>query len=179
MHVHSVSLSPAHGFSKQPQTSITLIAGEGVDGDAHRGETTQHLYLKRKDPTQPNLAQVHLLSTELLANLATRGFIVQPGELGENILTTGLDMHALPTHTLLHLGDDVILEVTGLRTPCFQIDRYQPGLQNEMWGARDATNKKPRRGGIMAIVRSGGVLRPHDTIRITLPPPPHIPLAPV
>jgi MOSC domain-containing protein YiiM len=178
MRVTAVSLSPAHGFSKQPQTSIELIAGEGVVGDAHRGTTTQHVYLKRKDAAQPNLAQVHLLSTELLAGLSDRGFHVKPGELGENVLTTGLDLHALPAHALLHLGDDAVLEVTGLRTPCSQIDRYQAGLQAELWGPRDS-GKKTCRAGIMAIVHTGGVLRPGDIIRVTLPPEPHVALKPV
>jgi MOSC domain-containing protein YiiM len=177
--IASVSLNPAHGFSKQPQPCITLIAGEGVEGDAHRGTTTQHLYLKRKNPTLPNLAQVHLLSTEILAGLLARGFTVQPGELGENILTTGLDLHALPTNTRLHIGQEVMLKVTGLRTPCSQIDRYQPGLQAELWGPRDADNKKTRHAGIMATVETGGTLEPGDTLRIEFPQPPHMPLGPV
>lgn len=177
--VHSVSLSPAHGFSKQPQLFLRLIAGEGVEGDAHRGETTQHLYLKRKDPAQPNLAQVHLLASEMLEELAAKGHHVQPGELGENILTTGIDLLSLPRGTRLTLGPEALVEVTGLRTPCSQIDSFQQGLQQHMWGARDASGQRPRRAGIMSIVILGGEVRAGDTIRITLPPEPHVPLGPV
>jgi len=175
----TVSLNPAHSFSKTPQTHIRLIAGEGIEGDAHCGATTQHLYLKRKNPTQPNLAQVHLLASEKLAQLAAEGFQIQPGELGENILTHGLDLHALPLGTLLHLGPKAVVEVTGVRTPCSQIDTLRPNLQQKMWSARDSTGKKTRDAGIMSIVRTGGLVHPKDPIKITLPPQPHQPLPPV
>jgi MOSC domain-containing protein YiiM len=179
MLIKSVSLNPKHGFSKSPQTSITLLAGEGVEGDAHRGRTTQHLYLKRKDASLPNLAQVHLISAELLEELAAKGFALKPGDLGENILTRGLDLLSLPTGTLLYLGEEAVVEVTGLRTPCSQIDAFCAGLQEHMWGPRDATNQKTRRAGVMSVVRTGGVVRPDDPIRVTLPPEPHVPLGPV
>ena len=179
MLIHSVSLNPQHGFSKSPQTSIKLLAGEGIEGDAHRGRTTQHLYLKRKDPMLPNLAQVHLIATELLAELAAKGFQLNPGDLGENILTTGLDLLNLPKGTLLHLGSEAIVEVTGLRTPCSQIDTFRTGLQEHLWGSRDAANQKTRRAGIMSIVHTGGLVHANDSIRIELPPQPHIPLGPV
>ena len=179
MLVASVSLNPQHGFSKSPQTSIRLLAGEGIEGDAHRGRTTQHLYLKRKDPTLPNLCQVHLIAAELLAELAAKGYQLNPGDLGENILATGLDLLTLPTGTLLHLGSEAIVEVTGLRTPCSQIDAFRSGLQEHLWGPRDANNQKTRRAGIMSIVHTGGLVHANDPIRITLPPEPHIPLGPV
>jgi hypothetical protein len=133
----ATSRKETHGFSKQPQTSLRLIAGEGVEGDAHRGSTTQHLYLKRKDAAQPNLAQV------------------------------------------LHIGPEAVLEVTGLRTPCSQIEDHRAGLQEQLWGERDATGKRARRAGIMSIVRTGGLVHPEDAIRIELPPEPHRPLGPV
>lgn len=177
--IHSVSLNPAHGFSKTPQLFLRLIAGEGVEGDAHRGVTTQHLYLRRKDPTQPNLAQVHLLASEMLEELAAKGHTVKPGELGENLLTAGLELLSLPQGTRLLVGAEVVLEVTGLRTPCSQIDDFQGGLQQHMWGKRDADGKKTRRAGVMSIVLEGGEVRPGDTIRVELPPEPHVPLGPV
>lgn len=179
MLIAAVSLSPQHGFSKSPQTSIRLLAGEGIEGDAHCGRTTQHLYLKRKDPMLPNLAQVHLIATELLAELAAKGYLLNPGDLGENVLTTGIDLLALPTGTLLHLGSEAIVEVTGLRTPCSQIDAFRSGLQEHLWGARDAENRKTRRAGIMSIVHTSGIVFANDPIRIELPPEPHLPLRPV
>ena len=179
MRIESVSLNPEHGFSKSPRTSITLVAGEGVEGDAHRGRTTQHLYLKRKDPSLPNLCQVHLIGSELLQELAAKGFSLNPGELGENILTRGLDLINLPAGTLLHLGSEAVIEVTGLRTPCSQIDEFRTGLQQHLWGPRDAANQKVRRAGVMSVVRTGGIVRAHDSILVTLPPEPHVALGPV
>jgi MOSC domain-containing protein YiiM len=177
--VEAVSRSTTHGFSKQPQPSIRLIPGEGVDGDAHRGVTVQHLYLKRRDPNQPNLCQVHLLCAEMLDELATKGFSIAPGELGENILTRGLHLLSLPLATRLYLGENAIVEVTGLRTPCSKIDDFRSGLQQHLWGERDVSGKRPRRAGIMSIVLHRGEVCPNDAIRIELPPPPHIPLGPV
>lgn len=177
--VHSVSRSPAHGFSKEPQPFLRLIAGEGVEGDAHRGRTTQHLYLKRKDPTRPNLAQVHLLALEMLEELAAKGHTVRPGKLGENLLTTDMELLSLPLGTRLHVGVEAVLEVTGLRTPCSKIDSFQPGLQKHLWGERDASGQRPRRAGVMSVVLTGGEVRPGDNIRVELPPLPHVPLGPV
>ena len=132
--VETVSRSTTHGFSKTPQPSIRLVPGEGVEDDAHRGVTVQHLYLMRRDPTQPNLCQVHLFAAEMLDELAMKGFHIAPGDLGENILTRGLDALALPLGTRLHLGEAAIVEVTGLRTPCSRIDDFRPGLQQHLWG---------------------------------------------
>jgi MOSC domain-containing protein YiiM len=176
----ATSRSDQHGFSKQPQPEIRLIAGEGVEGDAHRGATVQHLYLKRRNATAPNLCQVHLFASERLAELAALGFALNPGGLGENLLTEGLDLLQLPANTLLHVGEEVVLEVTGLRTPCSQIDDFRPGLQQHLWGPPPPdSRKKSRRAGIMSIVLRGGTLRPNDSIRIILPPEPHQSLGPV
>jgi MOSC domain-containing protein YiiM len=179
MFVLATSRSSTHGFCKQPQPSLRLIAGEGVEGDAHCGATAQHLYLKRKDPTQPNLAQVHLFASEMLDELAALGFTLKPGEIGENILTRGVELLTLPLHTRLHLGGEAVVEVTGLRTPCSQIDQHRAGLQQQLWGPRDAAGQKTRRAGIMAIVLAGGTVHPNDPVRIELPPAPHLPLGPV
>ena len=177
--VLAVSCNDQHRFTKSSRPSILLIAGRGVEGDAHCGETTQHLYLKRKNPTKPNLAQVHLFALEKLDELARLGFPLAPGEIGENILTRDLDLHALPLGTRLMLGPHAVIEVTGERTPCSQIDQHTPGLQQHMWGERDETGKHSRRAGIMAIVLIGGLVHPHDPIEVTLPPEPHLPLGPV
>lgn len=181
--VLATSLRTTHSFSKQPQPSIHLIANEGAEHDAHRGRTIQHLYLKRKDPTAPNLCQVHLFASEMLAELALLGFPLHPGDIGENLLTLGLDLLNLPRHTHLHIGSNpetaAILEVTGLRTPCAQIDAFRPGLQKHLWGPRDAAGHKTRRAGIMSTVLRGGDVHPNDPIHITLPAQPHQPLGPV
>ena len=179
MQIASVSLNPAHGFSKSRQSSITLLAGEGVEGDAHCGRTTQHLYLQRKDPTLPNLCQVHLIGSELLEELAGKGFTVNPGDLGENVSTTGIDLLSLPKGTLLRLGEQAVIEVTGLRTPCSQIDGFRQGLQEHLWGPRDANNQKARRAGVMSVVLRGGVVFAGDPIQVVLPEEPHVALGPV
>jgi MOSC domain-containing protein YiiM len=177
--VVSLASSPRHGFSKQVQPQLRLIAGEGVEGDAHRGVLVQHLYSRRRDPKQPNLAQVHLLDEETLARLAQLGFHVPPGALGENILTRGLSLLTLPRGTQLQLGREVVLEVTGLRTPCSKIDGLQPGLQQHLWGERAGRGKRERRAGIMAVVLTGGTVSAEDAVQVRLPPLPHTPLGPV
>jgi len=178
-HIVAVSRKLAHGFSKQPQSEIRLLVGEGVEGDAHRGVTTQHLYLKRRDPGLPNLCQVHLFAAEMQDELRVKGFALSPGEIGENILTQGLDLLSLPTATLLHLGGEAIVEVTGLRTPCSQIDRHREGLQQHLWGERGVDGKRTRRAGVMSIVRVGGIVQAGAEVRVELPPLPHRPLGPV
>lgn len=182
--VVATSSSSTHGFSKQPQPSITLIAKEGVEGDAHRGRTVQHLYLKRKNAAAPNLCQVHLFASEMLDELATKGFHLSPGDLGENLLTRGIDLIHLPLATHLAIGPDPltapILEVTGLRTPCTQIESFRPGLQQLLYGPpAPGTQKRSLRAGIMTIVLRSGLIHPNDPILITLPPQPHQPLGPV
>jgi MOSC domain-containing protein YiiM len=166
--VIATSLSGKHGFSKTPRLSIYLEAGHGVQGDAHAGPTTQHLYIKRKDPTRANLTQVHLLHAELLDALS-----VDLGQLGENLTTRHLDLHALPTGTILAIGEATI-EITGYRTPCSQINSLRPKLMNAAFTA----DKKPN-AGIMGIVLTSGEVHPGDHIQVSLPPEPHIPLGPV
>ena len=178
-HVVAVSRKETHSFSKEPRASIVLIAGEGVEGDAHRGRTVQHLYRVRKDPTAPNLAQVHLFAEEMLEELRAKDFAVEAGELGENLLTHGIDLLALPEGTLLAVGDEVVLEVSGMRTPCAQIDAFRAGLQQHLWGDVLPDGKRARRAGIMSVVRMGGVVRLGDGIRVELPAEPHRPLRPV
>jgi MOSC domain-containing protein YiiM len=170
----AVSSSPQHGFSKQAKPAIHLLAGLGVEGDAHCGTTVQHLYLKRKDASAPNCMQVHLLPAELLDEVNAAGFGVDAGGLGENILTRGLDLLHLPTGTLLHLGEEAVVELTCLRQPCAQIDRFRPGLQQQMFSL-EAGKRRPR-VGVMGIVTQGGTVHPEDSIRVHLPPEPHLPL---
>ncbi len=179
----TTSRGETHGFSKQPQPSLTLIANEGIEGDAHRGRTVQHLYLKRKNAAARNLCQVHLFAAEMLDELAAAGFSLQPGDLGENLLTRGIDLIHLPLGTQLTIGPDPntapILEVTGLRTPCTQIETFRPGLQQLLYGPpRPGTTRKTLRAGIMTIVQRGGTLHPNDPIQITHPPPPPPPHRP-
>jgi MOSC domain-containing protein YiiM len=176
--VVAVSLRAGHHFSKTPALSIRLLAGLGIEDDAHMGATVRHRYRVRQNPSLPNLCQVHLIHAELFDELRGKGFIVRPGELGENITTSGLDLLALPTGTRLHLGDDAIVEITGLRNPCVQIDQFQQGLMAATL-ARNAEGKLIRKAGIMGIVISGGDVRPADAIGVERPDPPHRPLQPV
>ena len=172
----AVATSPAHGFSKPPAPVIHLVAGRGVAGDAHEGTTVQHRSRVARDPTQPNLRQVHLVHAELLADLAAQGFTVAPGDIGENVLTRGLDLLALGQGTRLHLGPTAIVEVMGLRNPCAQLDRLQPGLMAATLGrAPDGT--LIRKAGIMAIVLQGGPVHPGDAITVATPPGPPPPAA--
>ncbi|MDT4924972.1 MAG: hypothetical protein QOG01_2685 [Pseudonocardiales bacterium] len=176
--VAAVHRDDTHRFSKRPVEHIRLRTGLGVEGDAHSGATVQHRSRVRRDPTAPNLRQVHLLPGELLDELVERGFDVAAGDLGENITTRGLELLALPTGTRLRLGADAMIEVTGLRNPCLQLDRFQSGLQRAVLDrAPDGT--LVRRAGIMAVVVCDGAVRPGDAIEVTLPDPPRQPLQPV
>jgi MOSC domain-containing protein YiiM len=176
--VAAVSLSPEHSFGKANRESIRLRTGLGVEGDAHLGVTVQHLSRVARDPTQPNLRQVHLIHAELHDELRAAGFSVAPGEMGENVTTRGVDLLALPAGTRLHLGAEAVVEVTGLRNPCSQLDRFQPGLMSAVLD-RDADGNLVRKAGIMGVVVADGEVRPGDPVRVELPPPPHHPLAPV
>lgn len=175
--VLSVSTSPAHGFSKAPVPVIELLQGLGVAGDAHHGTTVKHRSRVARDPTQPNLRQVHLLHAELLDELVGRGFTVAAGDIGENVLTRGLDLLALGRGTRLRLGSTVVVEITGLRNPCAQLDRFQPGLMAATLD-RDADGKLVRKAGVMAVVLQGGPVRPGDAIAVQ-PPATHHSLEPV
>ncbi|MFW6090345.1 MAG: MOSC domain-containing protein [Actinomycetota bacterium] len=176
--VTAVCRHGAHEFSKPQQESITLLAGLGVEGDAHMGATVKHRSRVARDPSQPNLRQVHLIHNELFDQLASAGYTVRPGELGENITTSGIDLLGLPTGTLLHIGDDAVVEVTGLRNPCTQIDDYQQGLLKHV-AHRSNDGTIIRKSGVMGIVQAGGVVGPGDQISAVLPSTPHRPLEPV
>jgi len=172
--VVAVSRSATHSFSKPPAEAITLIENWGVEGDAHAGATAQHLYVVKKDPTRANLTQVHLIHEELFAELADR-FTVLPGELGENVTTSGVDLLALPLGTRIHLGADAVVELTGLRSPCSKINKYQGGLMKALV-EKDDDGCIVRKSGVMGIVIAGGVVAPGDALRVELPEGEHVAL---
>lgn len=170
--VVAVSSSPVHGFSKPVRGAIRLLAGLGVEGDAHQGVTVKHRSRVAQDPMQPNLRQVHLIHGELHDELVAKGFRVAPGVMGENITTRGLDLLALPRGTRLRIGAGAVVGVTGLRNPCKQLDDHQDGLMRAVLD-RDAAGNLVRKAGIMGIVLEGGEVRAGDPIHVELPPPPH------
>jgi MOSC domain-containing protein YiiM len=176
--VIAVSLSSTHSFSKPNQESIKLLTGLGVEGDTHLGEKVQHRSRVAKDPNQPNLRQVHLIHAELHDELREKGFDVSPGQMGENITTRGLDLLRLPTGTKLHLGSNAVVEVTGLRNPCTQLDDFQSGLMKAVLD-KDEEGNLIRKAGIMGIVLSDGEVHVNDEIHAELPLEPHQPLKPV
>jgi MOSC domain-containing protein YiiM len=192
--VVAVSCDQAHRFSKVPAESITLVAGFGVLGDAHAGRLVQHRSHVRRNPDQPNLRQVHLLQAEVFDDARAQGYELRPGDLGENVLTADLDLLGLPTGTLLDLGGAVV-ELTGLRNPCAQINAFRPGLLKVVLSRSDGTpTDEPapstaspgcatapviRRAGVMAVVVRGGEVVPGRPITVILPDPPRVPLAPV
>ena len=192
--VIAVSRDGVHRFSKVPTDRITLVAGLGVLGDAHAGTLVQHRSLVRRDPDQPNLRQVHLLHSELFEEARALGYDLGPGDLGENVLTAGVDLHRLPTGALLTLGEAVV-RLTGLRNPCRQINEFRPGLLRVVLTQADGTpTDEPapptgssraagaavvRRAGVMAVVERGGDVGPGQPVEVTLPEEPPRPLAPV
>ena len=176
--VTAVSRSAGHMLAKPNADMIRLLPGRGVDGDAHSGVTVKHRSRVARDPTQPNLRQVHLIHVELHDTLREQGFAVSAGQMGENVTTRGVDLLGLPTGARLRLGDMAVIEVTGLRNPCAQLDRIQPGLMGATL-ERAQDGSLVRKAGIMAVVLAGGDVRPGDPIRVELPAEPHRPLAPV
>lgn len=176
--VTAVSLRRGHHFSKTNSLSIRLLKGLGVDGDAHMGKTVKHRSRVAKDPNQPNLRQVHLIHEELFDELALKNFAVRPGDMGENVTTRGIDLLGLPAGTRLHLGDSAVVEVTGLRNPCIQIDRFQQGLMAATLG-KDTNGHLIRKAGVMSVVLAEGDVRPGDAVRVVLPEGLHRPLQPV
>ncbi|MGZ3371491.1 MAG: MOSC domain-containing protein, partial [Caulobacteraceae bacterium] len=166
--VFAVARDDQHRFSKAPAAQIEVVAGLGVQGDAHQGATVKHRSRVAVDPSQPNLRQVHLIHAELFDELRGEGFAVGAGQLGENITTEGVDLLALPRGSLLRIGDEVVLEVTGLRNPCRQIDGFQPGLLKAVVGV-GPQGQVIRKTGVMSVVRAGGVVRPGDVIAVERP----------
>jgi len=173
--VSAVSSNGVYSFTKPNRESITLLAGLGVEGDVHAGTTVKHRSRVARDPSQPNLRQVHLIHQELFDEVREAGFEVLAGQLGENVTTRGIDLLGLPVGTLLRLGDAAVVEVTGLRNPCLQIDGFQGGLLKQVVG-RDADGTVRLKAGIMSVVVSGGVVRPGDPVEVELPEGPHLSL---
>jgi MOSC domain-containing protein YiiM len=171
--VVAVAASPTHTMSKPVADSIRLLAGLGVEGDAHQGVTVKHRSRVAKDPTQPNLRQVHLIHQELHDELREKGFAIGPGVMGENVLTAGIELLALPRGARLRLGDEAVVEVAGLRNPCLQLNGLQEGLLDATLD-RDAEGGLVRKAGIMGVVLAGGDVRPGDPVRVELPPEPHV-----
>ncbi|MGA0607196.1 MOSC domain-containing protein [Phenylobacterium sp. VNQ135] len=176
--VVAVSRKRTHGVDKPNQLMIRLIAGLGVEGDAHCGETVRHRSRRRFNPGLPNLRQAHLLHAELFDELATQGFAIRPGLMGENITTRGVDLLSLPKGALIHLGDTAIVELTGLRNPCVQLEALAPGLMQACLGL-GSDGAPVRKAGVMGIVVAGGEVQAGDPVRVELPEPPHEALRPV
>jgi len=186
--VVAVSRDDEHRFSKVPVDSIRLVAGHGVEGDVHAGATMKHRYGPHRGQTLPNLRQVHLLASELFEEARAAGYDLAPGDLGENVLTEGIDLQVLPEGTLLDLGGPVV-RLTGLRNPCVQINRFRPGLMKVVLAKADGTpSERPvplsrssvvRKVGVMAVVEAGGEVVPGQAISVTWPAAPHAPLTPL
>jgi MOSC domain-containing protein YiiM len=162
-------------MSKPNRLSIRLLEGLGVEGDAHSGKTVKHRSRVRRDPSQPNLRQVHLLHSELHDELRNSGFDLAPGQVGENITTRDLDLLRLPTGTRLQISAEAIVQITGLRNPCVQLDGVQDGLMQAVLD-RDTDGNLVRKCGVMGIVLKSGDVKPGDEVRVVLPAPPHTPL---
>ena len=166
--VISVASDSGHNFSKPMKPAITLVAGLGVKGDAHSGETVKHRSRVAKDPSQPNLRQVHLIHEELFDELAENGFSISPGQMGENLTTRGVDLLGLPQGARLHIGNDIVIEITGLRNPCAQIENHQKGLLKACLD-KDENGKLIRKAGVMSVVLTGGDIHTGDMIKVVLP----------
>ena len=176
--VVAVSSSAGHTFSKTTDAAITLLKGLGVEGDAHCGVTVKHRSRVARDPSQPNLRQIHLMHAELFDELSGKGYRIQAGQLGENITTRGVDLLGLPEGAELRVGESAVVRITGLRNPCTQLDKFKSGLMSAVLD-RGAEGQLIRKAGVMGVVIAGGVVRSGDAIRIELPAGAHRALEPV
>lgn len=176
--VVAVARDGEHRFSKAPRPCIRLLAGRGVEGDAHCGVTVKHRSRVKRDPSQPNLRQVHLIHAELIDELRAGGFAVEAATLGENITTRGLALLGLPVGARLRIGPEAVVEITGLRNPCVQLDHYRPGLTQAVLET-GPDGELVRKAGVMAVVVRGGEIEPGHLVRVELPAPPHRRLQPV
>ena len=176
MQIVAVSRSAGHTMAKPNVDVITLLAGLGVEGDAHCGVTVKHRSRVARDPTQPNLRQIHLLHAELLDELRAAGFEVVAGQMGENVTTRGIDLLSLPVGARLRLGGDAVVEITGLRNPCGQLDGIEAGLRSATIERGSGDEIVARKAGIMGVVVTGGDVRAGDAIAVELPAAPHRPL---
>lgn len=170
--VISVSRSSGHSFRKACEESINLIEGFGVEGDVHAGKKIKHTFLAKEDPDRKNIRQIHLIAAELFTELKGKGFNVDPGQLGENITTEGIDLLSLPTGTLLHIGNGAVIELTALRQPCIQIDEFQQGLLKEVV-YKDSGGNIIRKVGVMGVILVSGAVSPNDEIIVETPDKPH------
>lgn len=175
--VVAVSAKPKHGPKKLNREVVTLLQGQGVEGDAHCGATVKHRSRWRRDPSQPNIRQVHLMHQELHDELAAKGFVVTAGYMGENITTRGVDLLGLPKGAVLRIGDEAVVEITGLRNPCYQLDQLQQGLMQACLEKRG--DELVRKAGVMGVVLAGGEVKAGDRISVELPGGPLEALKPV
>ncbi len=173
-----MSARNGHGLGKTVAEAIRLIAGEGVAGDAHCGKAVKHRSRAARDPLQPNLRQVHLIHAELLEELRAKGFVVAPGDLGENMLTRGLPLLDLTVDTWITFPSGARIRLTGLRNPCHQLNGHTPGLMNALLD-HAPSGALLRKGGVMGVVEVGGMVHAEDSLMVTLPELPHLPLQPV
>lgn len=175
--VTALSKNAKHNPSKEPVDHLQLLEGLGVAGDAHAGVTVKHRSRVAKDPTQPNLRQIHLIHAELHDELAAAGFHIVAGQMGENITTRGIDLLGLPRGAQLRIGSTLI-EVTGLRNPCHQLNSLEDGLLDAVLD-RDEAGNLVRKAGIMGVVLQGGEIVIGDEVQVELPNAPFEALAPV
>lgn len=171
--VHAVSLSDKHSIRKFNRSYINIIEGYGVEGDAHAGKKVKHRYIAKKDPDRPNYRQVHLISMEIYRELQQQGFNIDPGEMGENITCSGIDIMNLPKHTILKIGDEVELQVSGMREPCSLLNQIQGGLMKATLD-KSGEGELIRKAGIMTVALKGGIVTPDDPIQLVYPEKPYV-----
>jgi MOSC domain-containing protein YiiM len=172
--VIAVAADRGHHFSKPLQRAIVMVEGHGIEGDAHAGAFIRHRHLARARPRLPNLRQVHLIPCELFGTLLAEGYDVGPGDLGENVTTAGVPLEKLPLGTRIRLGDDAVVELTGLRTPCALIDRFQCGLKRSL--ISDKTCVPRFKAGVLGVVTASGRVAAGNGLNVEMPEGPFMPL---
>ncbi|MBI5551322.1 MAG: MOSC domain-containing protein [Desulfobacterales bacterium] len=147
MRVVAISTSKKKGTRKTAVTETRLIAGHGLEHDAHAGDWHR---------------QVSFLASESIARAAQSGLSVSFGDFAENIATVGIDWLTVPVGTRLRIGDQAVAEITQIGKEC----HHKCAIY---YAAGDCI--MPREG-IFARVLTGGTVRVNDPIEILEPPEP-------
>jgi MOSC domain-containing protein YiiM len=142
------------GLPKRAVPQPVFMDSTGVAGDRHRD---------LKHHGGPDKA-VLMIAAELIDALAGRGFPVYYGSLGENLTVSGLDPHLWRAGQRYRIGEDAVIELTKLRTPCANLHVYGPPIKAELYDAQcdadDVTSRHWAHGGFYARVVRPGLLNP-------------------
>ncbi len=132
IHIARVKETPS-----DPVQEATAISAQGLEGD--------------RSCKVGNPRQVLVMDKETLDQME-----LNPGQIKENITTTGLDLSKTEAGQVFFIGDEVTMEIVGECEPCGKMDAIRQGLQQKL----------NHRRGMLAVVVNGGPFKVGDPIRV-------------